>query len=930
MAENGAATRRRVKLYMLNEERQWDDKGTGHVSSVFVESLNGIALLVVSEADGSTLLESRIQPDTAYQKQQETLIVWSEAESMDLALSFQEKDGCDEIWGKICSVQGKDPSVEITQDVVDEDNPEEGDDTESETGSACGQPPATDSLVLPPCELSWLGDLVKVVTSPSVLSIVGKRERLVGSLLRQGYLRRVCTDLFRQAEEADDRKSLGQLHEVIRNIFYLNNKSVFEVMFADDVILDVIGILEYDPAKPVKANHREFLLNRSRHCEVLPIQKADLRSKIHQTFRVQYIQDCILPTPSMFDDNQFSELSSFLFVNKVSILNDINNDDKLMTMLFACLRDKSNSAERRLELTMFLKELCNFSCLLEPPEKDLFFKSLMQHQALDCLTPLYSKSCTQLRSALTDILFAFVDHSPVLLRDHMLKETSQDNHQLLINVLIQQMCSDPDPEMGDALRLAGLIRILVDPESMLTNSQPSNMYQRSAAEKTEFLRFFYHRAMPTLLEPLYSNTHDEAPLKDGYRSAQLLYHILDLLAFCIEQHTYHVKNLVLAKDLIRRVLVLLRSRHSFLVLGALKLFRRVVGLKDEFYNRYLTKNALFRPIIALFIRNGPRYNLINSAIIELFDFISTEGIRSLIIHVTENHWEALREVQYVTTFRAMRQRYESYQQTDQLKDKARDVKRSSPSVDLYSQEPSLAYPRSGGGATDGPLSSMAAVAAANAAAAAAAAAVAAANFSSPSSSSPSASCYRMRRDPRDLDADEEQWFEQDEADQQPQLPPLVPTSMSAAAAMMAAAGASRTGVDADERQRQHQEDDDEDEEDDEDTGVVAPVAPKAMMATSAAAGSAPPRPLVDYPDDHDDSDQEEDDDNAVEATAAPTATITTSSPGDALEDAEAPAAKRLRTEEPPAPTAPPPAALPSMMETYAGRLTANGSSGGGS
>ena len=28
---------------------------------------------------------------------------------------FQEKAGCDEIWEKICSVQGKDPSVDFTQ-----------------------------------------------------------------------------------------------------------------------------------------------------------------------------------------------------------------------------------------------------------------------------------------------------------------------------------------------------------------------------------------------------------------------------------------------------------------------------------------------------------------------------------------------------------------------------------------------------------------------------------------------------------------------------------------------------------------------------------------------------------------------------------------------------------------------------------------------
>ena len=41
--------------------------------------------------------------------------MWSEGDNFDLALSFQEKAGCDEIWEKICQVQGKDPSVDITQ-----------------------------------------------------------------------------------------------------------------------------------------------------------------------------------------------------------------------------------------------------------------------------------------------------------------------------------------------------------------------------------------------------------------------------------------------------------------------------------------------------------------------------------------------------------------------------------------------------------------------------------------------------------------------------------------------------------------------------------------------------------------------------------------------------------------------------------------------
>ena len=55
--------------------------------------------------------------------------------------------------------------------------------------------------------------------------------------------------------------------------------------------------------------------------------------------------------------------------------------------------------------------------------------------------------------------------------------------------------------------------------------------------------------------------------------------------------------------------------------AALRLLRRTVGLKDEFYNRYLVKGNLFEPVVKAFVNNGHKYNLFNSAAIEMFEFI---------------------------------------------------------------------------------------------------------------------------------------------------------------------------------------------------------------------------------------------------------------------------------------------------------------------
>lgn len=54
--------------------------------------------------------------------------------------------------------------------------------------------------------------------------------------------------------------------------------------------------------------------------------------------------------------------------------------------------------------------------------------------------------------------------------------------------------------------------------------------------------------------------------------------------------------------------------------------RRIIGLKDEFYNRYIMRNFLFEPVIKAFLNNGSRYNLMNSAIIEMFEYVRVVSI----------------------------------------------------------------------------------------------------------------------------------------------------------------------------------------------------------------------------------------------------------------------------------------------------------------
>ena len=73
--------------------------------------------------------------------------------------------------------------------------------------------------------------------------------------------------------------------------------------------------------------------------------------------------------------------------------------------------------------------------------------------------------------------------------------------------------------------------------------------------------------MSVLLAPLMANLSDLQLARDDFHIAQLQNLILDFLTFCIEHHTYHMRNFLNKKDLLRRVLVLLKSKHQFLQLS---------------------------------------------------------------------------------------------------------------------------------------------------------------------------------------------------------------------------------------------------------------------------------------------------------------------------------------------------------------------------
>ncbi|NWV42323.1 P4R3B phosphatase, partial [Grantiella picta] len=530
---------------------------------------------------------------------------------------------------------------------------------------------------LPACELRRLGEIADLVTSVRLSRV--HKEKLALALKNEGYIPKLI-QLFQVCESVKNTEGLHLLFDIMRGILYLDKTILFEVMFSDECILGVVGCLEYDPCSTQPGWHREFLSKTAMLQEVIPVGDPELRQKIRQIFRAQYVQAIILPNPSEFEEGFLPTLASFISSGKEDILHALQKDEEFLPEVFEQLTNEATAGQQRCELMKFFKEFCAFS-LMSPKTRDEFLQTLAKLRILPTLEMLMGMDDLQVQSSATDILSNLVEFSPVMVQEFVMQEARQnDNDTQLIIEIIEQMTCSPDPEFGGQNQLMEILCTLIDPEKILVTA--SNL------ELFEFLDIFYDRYIHFLTAPLLADTSEEwheigndnfnifFPLKgltaliflaDNYQTAEILASILELLSFCVERHKYHMKIYIIKNDLLRRALLLMKSKHTFLALCSLRFLRRIIGLKDELYNHYITKGNLFEPVVNAMLDNRNRCNLLKSALMELFEFIQKEDIQLLIANIVENFSDALESVKYIHTFQGLKTKYE--QEKDQQNQK---------------------------------------------------------------------------------------------------------------------------------------------------------------------------------------------------------------------------------------------------------------------
>lgn len=593
------------------------------------------------------LLETRIVKDDSYQKQQDTLIVWTEPNGTDMALSFQEAEGCAAIWEFVHHVQQQ--LMALADDGLSDD--------------ALDSMTTSFNLVSP--DLSNLEEIDQNIRTAG-MSQTG-RESLARFLIKDGYLLK----LIKLVETAEKHESLNDLHRlcnIMKSLILMNDNAVIEHLVTDDIILGVVGALEYDPDFPThKANHRQYLSDASKFKEVVEIRDELTRRKIRQTWRLQYLKDVVLAR--ILDDPTFGVLNSLIFFHQVDIVQHLQSNLQFLKELFGIFHNSNEDIKRKEQAVHFIQQCCAVAKTLQMQSRATLLSNFISHGLFRVISFAVTHSSASMRTTGIDILVALLDHDPNVMRGYMLKAV-HEQHTPLTDTLIELLHRETD--LGVKNQLSDAIKILLDPQPPPTQQEnpagrPGGEYitkmtrpqlTPTQAANEQFAQDHFDRSCKKLFTPL-KNLEHRKDMRMTYQEMTLYGYIVEILTFFVRQHSLRSRPFVASDSLTARVTQLLQAPQKPLKLTALKFFRTCIALQDPFYTTQVTaRSEAFDAILDIVIETMPRDNLLNSACLEMFEHVRKETIKPVILHLGQNYRLKLQDITYVDTFQGILVKYD--------------------------------------------------------------------------------------------------------------------------------------------------------------------------------------------------------------------------------------------------------------------------------
>ena len=672
-------TGRRVKLYIL-EGQAWTDRGTGYCAGVYNEAKDEALLVTrkeehcealgdVVDAGGGDdddddaaapskymlviderldtddyLLSSPVVKDDVYQRQQDTLVVWTEPDGSDLALSFQEPEGCNEVWDFLTEVQlhfmlNKDPTYSAA------------DRERLRAAYAEAHDDAASHFRLPTPDADNVAQIAQELRDACQHGPV-RREKVVEWLLNEDYIRKLIP-LFHAAEARADLAVLHTLYDIVKLVLTMNDNVLIEYLLEDDVFFAAVGMLEYNPEFPtLKASYRDYLQRQAHFHPVVEFDDPNMVTKIYDTYRLVYLRDVILAR--LFDDATLSILSSLVFFYQSDIVNYCVGHKRCLEQV----RDIVQCAEvpaRKHEAVLFLHQLCTMAKQIQLPGRMTLFRSLVDRNLLQVVEYALTQRAPMIRNAGAEILASTIEYDPSSVRAYILAQVARGERPLL--ALLRDVLLGAYPA-GFQGQIAETLRVLLDVSQEGISNSPAaqGSMLRATSDPERFLTWLYKGEIEQLFAPLLRLPRLAADTPRLARwapaDATRLGHLAHLLCHVIEEHGFRSQYYVLNAGVARHVGALLRAREKPMRLAAVHVFRTCLAAPSQFLHRHLVDIGVVGELLTLLEHEAPRDNLVSSACLGFFEQVRRDHVRCVREHLLHTHAAQLERLERIPALQA--------------------------------------------------------------------------------------------------------------------------------------------------------------------------------------------------------------------------------------------------------------------------------------
>ena len=649
----------RVKLYLLNENGQWDDEGIGYVflaNEIQEESNfdggfeNSTAakmdkkLIMLKETTNETIFNIDIlKENIEFHNQRGTILTWKKMGSLDednIAISFQEKEGIAEIFKNIKIINGiilededffeEETPFEVFREVTTENLPNiyreiPPDMDESKIQDLVNYLEGTNCEFIKKLGLLLNSEEKKIEEVKSSLSLnsletdvslINNKDNykesineITEKIINMGEGERGNSESSNKA--AFFNENINYIFNIVKNMILYGNKALLELLFDDDNYLISFGALEYDNQSYKIIPHRKYFTEIVKFKNPLNLKDPILIQRIKQNLRLTYLRDTALGR--VINENTNKSINLIIQMNYSEIIQFFINNTDFLKVLFSQMESEEISVKK--DAILLLTELMSFSKNVAS-SRVTFNEVLCENGILPILSKLIEQNSKNnendsiselININVVEIFISILSSVPVLIRQYLVDNEGKTLSQLTNLLLFHD-------NFPIKYEISQIFKTLIEGEG-------------EASDKKKFFSSTIDKFISYLNSPC-SKTQNQNEISTTIQI------IIEIFLTWFNNMDFD-SRFWLDKHKINLIIIqLLKDKSRTVTLYAIKLLKIILEICENYIALHIITNDLCNILINLFNENSKKNNIIFSCLLNFFDSLSQTNISIIDILMT--------------------------------------------------------------------------------------------------------------------------------------------------------------------------------------------------------------------------------------------------------------------------------------------------------